>query len=465
VSVTQFGVRADGVTDDTVALQKSLTYCSDQSTVCSLPADSKVRITAPVFIWGGASLAGKSGSEILLDIEVLTDRFVVNLGLRTKGEAGTVFTGQIGGVTFRTLSGPRDKWLEDKSPIAGRIIQIWRAKQARIVNNRFQIGEYYYGAIGSLKHKEWLTGKKQYVREYLTIAHNQVIASSTAHGMEGMGVSYAKNVLFYRNVVRGVGDDIIGIHFSEGVRILENDLSGVDGRIMFANTSGAEIDGNLVRRQRSPVTGKFSRGQSLIAINYSRNTRVPQPRSKDVVISNNTLVYPKGSLDRGGAIMVRASVNIRIEANRIVNDSESSTVAGVWVAPVVIDRSKRRVKNYNRKRQQEQRDSKATNSTGEDIQSPLVSKAVKGTRQIDYLAVENIRIVRNHFSGVNPVGVKQTGRCDLYLGSFEVRGNEGANHSYSCSDSVSTDDVGVSPEVLDYHHMLWTYEQLRSNFR
>ena len=331
VDVTTFGVVANGIADDTVPMQTALTHCSEGRLTCVVPRGARIRITKPLYLWSGGSLRGERGSEFLLAMADDADRFVFNLGIRGRQRIAQPHTGSISGLKFRILAGPSDKWADDKSPISGRVIQFWNVDGSRIQGNWFSLGSFFYGATAAQKNKAWLTGPQS--RRGIKILDNEVHAEAVAHGMEGLSVGYCSEVEIRGNLVVGVGDDPIGIHFCEDVVVAKNRTRGVDGRIYISNSKRVLVRNNDVRRSPSPVDGKFRAGTALIWVGYDRNARKLWPEPEDIEISDNRLEYPRDAIDTGGAISIQGGDRIKVTSNKVINHSKSVRAKAVSLKP------------------------------------------------------------------------------------------------------------------------------------
>lgn len=396
INVTTYGVVGDGIKDDTRNFQTALDYCSEHSKRCIVPSDLSVRITRPVFIWGSSSLRGNSGSEIHVDFGNLKNRYVLNLGLRRIRVAGTPFSGRIENLTFRVVDGPLDKWDEEKYPIAGRIIQFWRAKNVVISNNEFDIGVYFYAATAGHINRKWLKGIGE--RENITISGNTVRAKAGSHGMEGIGINYAKNVTISNNSISGVGDDLIGVHFCDQVKVIGNNASGVDGRIFLSNSTNVLVESNILVREPSPLDGEFKRGVSLIYVGYEYPARAREPKPTNTVILNNVLRYPAGAIDGGAAINIRGAEKTLVKGNVIINDSKTVSAHGIWIAP---------------------------------WEDPNIDDFEFNQRTYPII---DARIVENRLLGKYPLEIVQTGACYAHKGRLEIKDNEARVRRKSCPD-------------------------------
>ena len=115
---------------------------------------------------------------------------------------------------------------------SGRIIFLWRSEGGTISHNTFHIGPYGYGPTSSGNNNNIVrNGNANCIRKNITITDNIITAEGTdVIGSEGIGLNQWDGAEIARNKISGVGDDMIGIHFSNDVNIHDNDLSGVDGR-------------------------------------------------------------------------------------------------------------------------------------------------------------------------------------------------------------------------------------------
>src|ERR1700743_1893532 len=123
IDLGRFGAKGDGQTDDSVNVQKALTYCSTRGATCRISANSKYLITQPLFLWGNAQLHGDDGSGELV-FKAASAPYLLNIGISGKNGLQAVFRGEISNTTFRVIGGS-----------GGRIIYFWRTRDARIEHN------------------------------------------------------------------------------------------------------------------------------------------------------------------------------------------------------------------------------------------------------------------------------------------------------------------------------------------
>ena len=323
ILVSDFSVTGDGKIDDTSALQAALKFCSENDRQCVLDSDMQVRITAPVYIWGGGSLIGRSGAAIKIDITDFKNRFIVNLGISDKHKPEREFSGQISNINFVTVTGPILKGVKNTLPYAvgGRIVKIWRIKDALISGNFFEVGKYMYAAVGSGKNKNWLHGSLS-ENNGVTIRNNTISATAPPHGMEGIGLGTFRNATISNNTVYGVGDDPIGIHNCENIEIHSNRLASVDGRILITNSENISVRKNYVARHKSLLDNKVSRGMALVHVGYTKGRY--RSKSSNIDLSNNHFYYPGQGKDRHAMVYVQGTSDITIANNTFENHSANS---------------------------------------------------------------------------------------------------------------------------------------------
>ena len=114
-----FGAIGDGVTDDTQAVQKALTLCSNQGKTCVVPAGKSFIVTAPLYIWGKAKLVGdKLQGSIVFNVG--GSPYLMNVGISGPQRLEPPFSGEISGIAFKVVGGN-----------GGRTLFFWRTKGGR----------------------------------------------------------------------------------------------------------------------------------------------------------------------------------------------------------------------------------------------------------------------------------------------------------------------------------------------
>ncbi len=337
---TNNGATGNGTTDDTAALQAALTYCSNNNAVCEIPAGKTHYVTGPLFMWGNSSLTSSAGGGIKFN-DINGEGYLFNLGISKKTDGSTSnvqppFTGTISNTVFTVAGGVAANG-------NGRIIYFWRTQDATITNNTFNYGTYAYGATSSGNNMYWLTGPS--IRKHVTITNNIINAFSGEVASEGIGLgsfeggTNGEPNLIQGNIITGVGDDPIGVHFSSNIKILSNTVRSVDGRIYVSNSTNIEIGNNKAIRIPSRADGSVYPGIALVYVGFEDGSP-PDGYSylwvapDTINIHDNQLYFPKGSVDGGGAIYLYGVRNTSVTNNVVVNDASITNHYGLILSPV-----------------------------------------------------------------------------------------------------------------------------------
>ena len=106
INILEFGAKGDGITNDTVALQRAFTECSDLGLVCKIPKNKTFLVTEALFLWGKASLIGEDGTGVI-EYKVLNTPYLLNIGISAKNKVEEPFSGVISGVNFKVSGGKK----------------------------------------------------------------------------------------------------------------------------------------------------------------------------------------------------------------------------------------------------------------------------------------------------------------------------------------------------------------------
>jgi len=388
-----FGAIGDGVTDDTQAFQKALSLCSEQGITCGVPSGKSFLITAPLYIWGKANLVGDKlqGSIVFNGGD---SPYLMNVGIGGPQRLKPPFSGRIANVRFVTSGGA-----------GGRILYFWRTENAVIADNRFEVGEYAYSATSSGNNNKWLSGLRDYIRKDIQIKGNTIVAQATNGGSEGIGLEHFDGALIQDNTIIGVGDDPIGIHFSQNVKILNNRMSSTHGRLYVSNSVDVEISHNEHERMASLKDGKFYYGIALLYIGFESYDEPKGYRAPtNIRLNANRLHYPEGAIDEGGAIYLYGLRNGIIENNQIVNDSALvNKASGLHLLPARFS------------------------GKWEDPTNMDENNVAK---------VRDVIIADNVSMGKYPLGFRMTGNCIEYLGPVHVKNNIAKFHKFYCNNVI-----------------------------
>ncbi|HEY2463012.1 MAG TPA: glycosyl hydrolase family 28-related protein [Steroidobacteraceae bacterium] len=399
VDLGQFGAKGDGQTDDSVNVQRALTYCSMRGATCRIPHNSKYLITQPLFLWGNAKLHGDDGSGELV-FKAASAPYLLNIGISGKNGLEAIFRGEISNTTFRVIGGS-----------GGRIIYFWRTRNARIEHNAFYVGSYAYSATSSGNDNSWVVnGSSNCVRENINISGNKIYASAGEGGSEGIGVANFNGAIVSDNEVVGVGDDPVGIHFSTHVVVNNNLLKSVHGRAFVANSNDVVISNNTIERMSSSSDHRFYAGIALIYVGFENQDGNSWKAPRSIQIHHNHMHYPPGALDQGAAINLNGVKATTVEENQIINDSPSVMATGLHVSPVLFS---------------------GPWSDPEGIEFGSIA------------SVWDVAIERNKSGGKFPQSLIMTGNCVNYKGKVIVQDNVAADFSFYCGSTVFPKDRNI----------------------
>jgi len=389
INVLQYGAIGDGITDDTLGLNKAFKVCSDKNLICKLPKNKIFLVTGALYLWGGASLIGEERmSTIKFKVSGLP--YLLNIGISGRNKLEKSFTGIISKINFKIAGGK-----------GGRIIFLWRTHSASIQNNSFDIGEYAYSATSSGNDNNWVkNGFKNTIRKNITIKHNIITAKVNNAGSEGIGLSSFDGALITDNIINGVGDDPIGIHSCKNIKILRNTMKSVDGRLLVVNSKNIVIADNIHHRVPSLIDNKFYRGISLLYIGFENlNKKNSHSAPTNISIYRNYLYYPQESIDAGAAIYIYGPRNVNVYENKIVNDSNKVIASAIHILPARFS-------------------VKWNDPEGKDNDN--IAK------------VRGISVNNNIMSGAYPQKITMTGNCNNYIGKMTIKNNTPSNFQSYC---------------------------------
>jgi hypothetical protein len=392
IDLGQFGAKGDGQTDDTINVQRALTYCSSRGATCRISGDRAYLITHPLFLWGSANLQGTDGTGKLV-FKIMSDPYLLNIGIRGRNELAAPFSGQISQVTFTVVGGP-----------GGRIIYFWRTRGATVENNTFNVGEFSYSATSSGNDNSWVrNGFSNCIREKISITGNRINASAGAAGSEGIGLGSFDGAEISHNTIIGVGDDVVGIHFSYHVVIEDNSFKSVHGRVFVSNSHDVVILRNDIERMPSPTDRKFYPGIALIYVGFENQDGNSWASPSEIKVRDNRLYYPPGALDQGAAINLNGVKSTTVEGNQIVNDSPQVIATALHLSPVLFS---------------------GTWSDPEGIETGAIA------------SVWDVGILGNSAKGKYPQTLVMSGNCVNYKGGVTVQGNSAQGFIFYCDNTV-----------------------------
>lgn len=392
------GAVGDGIADDTAQVQKALTVCSNQGLTCVIPANKSFLITKELYLWGKGNLVGVDTTSRLY-LNTGSVPYILNVGIGGVQQLKPKWSGRIQHVTFQGVG-----------PGTGRVIFLWRSEGGTISHNIFNIGPYGYGPTSSGNNNNIVkNGNANCIRKNIKITDNIVTAEGTdVIGSEGIGLNQWNGAEIARNRISGVGDDMIGIHFSSDVNIHDNDLSGVDGRLFVANSHHVTIINNNITREASKLTGLWYPGIALLYIGHEADVTNNESAPANITAHGNTLTYNAGSIDHGAAIYVYGPRNVTITNNKVINNSSTSTAVGIHLLPFLFSKG-------------------AVWIDPDGLDPPTVSR------------VHNVTISNNNLNGgSHPLSLIETGQhCAHYVGLVRIVDNIAKEYSFICGPVTS----------------------------
>jgi parallel beta-helix repeat protein len=382
----QFGAKGDGIHDDTPHIQRLLKACSETpNSRCIFRKGKNYLVQDALFVWGKTDLEAED-QDSTLTFAVHDKPYLINFGLKNINQLGEVFTGSVNGLTFKIAAGDN-----------GRILYFWRVQDIKITNNNFLPGKFAYSATSSGNNNAWvLNGNINCIRKNIYIANNKIIAQSDAWGSEGIGLGGFSGGLIENNTVSGVGDDAIGIHYSDNILIQNNNLKSVDGGILINSSSNMTVKNNQMERMAPAPNGKVYEGIYLVFLGFENAKEVTAAMSSNINIVGNTLIYPEATVEKGAAIYIYSGNNVLIEGNTILNKGQNTKSTAIHIMPY----------------RQLTEDTNRNQNLGK---------------------VGRISILNNKSLGPKPLRIQMTGNCNEYTGEMiTVKGNTANEFSFYC---------------------------------
>ena len=401
------GAVGDGVTDDTVRVQKALTHCSDMNLACVIPTGKTYLITGRLYLWGGGDLIGTDSTSKML-IQTGSINYIINIGISSSTPVGDAnqlkpaWFGRIENVTF--VAGDTG---------TGRMIYFWRTNGGTITRNVFDLplGKAGYGPTSSGNDAAVVTGcPASCTRTNLTMTYNTVTAYGTDVGNEGLALNTFTNTEIAYNTVTGTGDDPIAVHFSDGINVHDNVVSSTDGRLLFNNVKNSRIVNNQVSRMASLANSLWYQGIGGIYLAYETTATNGDFANSNDIISGNTITYPAGCVETNGrALYVYGPRTVEVINNTVVMNCGASGFLGMQLLSF---------------------DYVGTWTDPDGLDPVAVG---------NHTYVRQILVNNNNFSGgsISTGFSLNTMSCAHVPGPVTVTNNRGASFSYACTVSSS----------------------------
>jgi len=329
ISFEDFGTAGDGVTDDTPAVQQALTYCSTHGITCALTTGKSYRITNKLYVWGRASLWSwrTSNTEFgQLAFDAGSTIQLVNFGISGNSLPQEPWSGTIKNIGLSIIGS------SIVAPSSGRIFYFWRVDGGVIDGTVSNVGAYIY-SLSTSGNNGAILSSADCIRKNITFRNNKFVASVSQAGSEGIGLGSWDGAVIENNEILGVGDDVIGIHYSRNIIIRDNDLSSVDGRIYVSNSVNVDVHGNTHTRVPRGDNGQFAAGIALIYIGHETTATSAYDAPQNTKVHNNVLILPSGAIDSGPTISIYGARTTYVNGNVIINNSSSAIGTCIQVAP------------------------------------------------------------------------------------------------------------------------------------
>jgi len=329
VSVETYGAVGDGVADDTVSIQQALTECSNSGMTCVLTTGKRYRITGKIYLWGRANLFSWSTTSTAFGALAFDTGSIVqqvNFGISGNFAPQEPWSGTIKNIGVSILGS------SIVAPSSGRTFYFWRVDGGVIDGVVANFGSYIY-SLSTSGNNGGILSSADCIRKNITFRNNKVTATATSVGSEGIGLGSWDGALIENNEILGVGDDVIGIHYSRNIVIRDNDLSSVDGRIYVSNSINVDVHGNTHTRIPRADNGQFAAGVALIYIGHETAATSAYDAPQNTKIHNNVLVLPPGAIDAGPTISIYGARTTYVQGNVVINNASAVTSAGIMFAP------------------------------------------------------------------------------------------------------------------------------------
>ena len=324
-----FGIKANGVADDTDAFFKCTTEARKYNATIKIMNGSKLRLRN-WYLSGNVNIVGDSllGCEIFLDSDLgLYNSYWANFGIEgppdlanRKPSMAIPWSGFIKNLTLRFSSSAK----------AVHLLQIHCANNFEIDNVIFDItniGNVPTATLASQFDGKWCSGP--YTRRFGKITNTiHRMQADSLYGTGGINVLGLEHCLIENNEIYGSGDDPLAILYSKNCLIRNNKCFSTHGRISSASSSNCTFENNYHER----IIGIDKKwGNSPLFAAYPENTATYGPPI-GTIFRNNRGYLPNGPTGNHTMLDLSGSRFTISDGDIMHSDCETaSSVIGVKV--------------------------------------------------------------------------------------------------------------------------------------
>lgn len=433
--VQWFGVKGDGSTDDTAALQKALTFASNNDRTVYIPAGTTVRTTSNLFLHGGGSVEGENMTDSIIQLDA-------DLGATTAWHVRYWIVCGIPNIPAAQVSAPvtADSWnghmrnlklVGTANAVVTDCVCFLTADNFSV--NRVELditamGSVATGGFNANVDGNWTTAPHCDDGVISECVHRSQ-ANKTQPYTGGMNLTGCESVVVRDCFIYGPGDDSVMFINSDKCKIINCHAEGPLTRFGFFSCRECVAIGNTV--VRTQALDGWAGGSDFYTCQIASAS---QPTSKGCAFIGNTAILPDGPTGVHTAFAISGTHDTIVANNIFRNDCTTSSNeymvrTGTELFPAWTDPDGDEPDATSRPRNQ-----KITGNVAKGTQTTtrLEMGAVLGTDIIG-----PIYIAGNHCGTYNTFGD----------GSIFGPGNTSFNTDASAFDDV----LGESVECVDTH--------------
>ncbi len=336
VSIRDFGVVGDGVTDDFQAVTNAFAAASANKFTLYIPDGCWMRINFTttnknLFLYSAASLVGANARNCGFKIYKNYPNPgghdpLFCFGIPSKGAAVNAWTGTMDGVGFELVSGCQT---------FERVCHFYEWKNASVKNCwydgravTFTLAQFAGGWLSSNYQPSWAVGQSS-TFSGIVVENNEGHASSYYQNNESMGFTNLVDSIIKNNRVYGFSDDL-AVHGGSNVTVRDNINVSVLGRFYAEDVSNFNLLNNYLSRARQP-DGNWADGSGgTVGIRVSQTGTYAVNNSlqanNSIKIVGNTVNIPEGAWMSTCIYVENVQDGLICEGNILQNDGSADTI-------------------------------------------------------------------------------------------------------------------------------------------